>query len=718
MPARAITFVVLVAAVAGFAVLVIALPKGAATAVGIAIPVFVVIASVLWIQEHVLAAVCAAIVALLALVIVAVLIRGALDLVGIDGRLPIWLGLVVALVVFTAVGFWYLYGPWLGFGAAGAGPAWFVIPTPAEWDWKVAGGVAAGLAILVILVPPFVLGKLKDDPAKVTAEQGVVSRIDALIVSDRPRAKAATAVVTNLARSGQLAPYAHAAEFEVHYSVGFATAGDGVRWTLSGSTNEEDAVNALGVPDAATKAAPAPVQDADRVVLLVVDGTPPVVEDPAKLKNVDRKAGEIARWRRIAKAAALAGTTTYALLETTRSTRLRAWKDSFIQRGTYVRRGGVVSLQGLKSQSMTDAAVRLAVAAPTAQEDYSLALAYRPILRFDNDEPAPRPLSIEALFATKKVKQCFSQRARSTECETIDSDQALKNGGTHLELPLPEKEDLRDLARDERDRQAAPSAPLPAASLLAPPPGTLPPAEPAAGTIGDGSAIYVHAVPADTEDDSLLYLDYWWYLPYNPAGSGNGAFCGPGFVIPGINCFDHVSDWEGVTVVLDRTAAGAKPTPKYVQYAQHDSVVRYDWAKLRGFWDENDRARAILAATPDSTTRPIVFVAAGTHASYPQPCTRKKDCRQVVSGAEEEMHDGELPWSGNTAPTCGEDACLKVLPTARGGRDPALWSAFTGPWGTRHCFLTYYCDSGSPPDAPGQQDRYAEPWLADVTRDP
>ena len=108
MPARAITFVVLVAAVAGFAVLVIALPKGAATAVGIAIPVFVVIASVLWIQEHVLAAVCAAIVALLALVIVAVLIRGALDLVGIEGRLPIWLGLVVALVVFTAVGFWYL----------------------------------------------------------------------------------------------------------------------------------------------------------------------------------------------------------------------------------------------------------------------------------------------------------------------------------------------------------------------------------------------------------------------------------------------------------------------------------------------------------------------------------------------------------------------------------------------------------------------------------
>ena len=135
-------------------------------------------------------------------------------------------------------------------------------------------------------------------------------------------------------------------------------------------------------------------------------------------------------------------------------------------------------------------------------------------------------------------------------------------------------------------------------------------------------------------------------------------------------------------------------------------------------WDDNDPAQAILATTPDSTTRPMVFVAAGTHASYPKPCTRKELPADRERGGGEE-HDGGLPWAGNTAPTCGEDACyLRMLPTARGGRDPALWNAFKGTWGKRHCFLTYYCDSSSPPAAPGQQKRYEEPWLADVTRDP
>ena len=81
-------------------------------------------------------------------------------------------------------------------------------------------------------------------------------------------------------------------------------------------------------------------------------------------------------------------------------------------------RGDVVSVQGLASQSVTDAAVRLAVAAPTAQEDYSLALKHRPILRFDTREDAPRPLSVETLFATKRVKLCLDERRGSTACQT------------------------------------------------------------------------------------------------------------------------------------------------------------------------------------------------------------------------------------------------------------------------------------------------------------
>jgi phage baseplate assembly protein gpV len=721
MTARLISLGVLAAMLAGFVVLVSALPKSAATIVGVAIPAFAVIAIFPRIGRPVLAALCAAVVGLLVLVVLAVVIRAALEAVGIDGRLPIPVGLALAVIVFFAVAFWYLHGPWLGAGAADAGPSWFVIPTPVGWNPILAAGAAAGLAFVVILVPPFVIGKLQQtSKAPVADEQEIVATIDALIVTDRPRAKASAAATARLARSGKLAPYAHAREFDVRYSVGFATAAGGVRWVLPGTGDEEKAIDALGDPDAAPETAPAPLDDADRVLLLVVDGTPPVVEDPAGQPSVDGVKGEIARWRGIARAAAPAGTTTYALLETTDPDRLLRWKASFTQRGTYVRRGGTVSLQGLGSQAVTDAAVRLAVAAPTAQEDYSLALTYRPILLFDTDEPAPRPLSVEALFDTKKVRLCDSDRARGTECNEIPDAKALKNGGTHLELPLPSRKVLKRLAKDDLARQEAgdAAAPPPPGSVIAPPPNTPPPAAPEPGAIGDGSAIYVHPVPADSEDERLLYLDYWWYVPYNTANSGSGAFCGPGFVIPGISCFDHVSDWEGVTVVLNRTAADRKPTVTDVHYAQHEGVVRVEWEKLRTAWAADKTATAVLAKTPDSATRPLVFVASGTHASYPLPCTKKPKCKQTVGGAEENEHDGGLPWSGNTAATCGEDPCLRMLPTARGGRDPALWNAFTGLWGTRHCFLTYYCDSSAPPAAPGQQDRYEAPWASSGTFEP
>jgi len=307
----------------------------------------------------------------------------------------------------------------------------------------------------------------------------------------------------------------------------------------------------------------------------------------------------------------------------------------------------------------------------------------------------------------------------------VANARALVNGGTHLQLPLPTEGELRKMAKDEHARMtgagtggtpAQPATKGPAA----PPPATPPPAVAPSGArpLGAASAIYVHPVPADSEDVSLLYLDYWWYLPYNPAGSGSGAFCGPGLVIPGISCFDHVSDWEGVTVVLDRTRPGIEPRPVAVHYAQHSSVVRYEWPALEAAWREDDTARAILVETADEAPRPLVFVASGTHASYPLPCPDKPDCRQVVGGAEENEHDGELPWAGNTTLACGTASCLQMLPTSRGGRDPALWNAFEGAWGTRNCFMTYYCDSSSPPAAPGRQGRYQRPWEHDGTRRP
>lgn len=705
---RAFTAAVFGLAVVGLVVLCLAVPKGIAVVVALGIVAFAVMASLPTLGARVLALLCAALLGLLALLTLAVIIRWGLDRLSIEGRLPIPVGLLIGFVAFAGVAFWYLVVDWT---------ATFERSMPdhfKDWPRRHALIAAPVLAVLIVLVPPRFLGQEK--PASVPKSQRVVAHIDALIVSDPPRpgeASAASAESLDVALRGGSPPYSHAAGFKVRYSVGFRD-GNGVRWTMNGTNDPAAAVKALTAPDAPDVAAPTPLNDADRVLVLLVDGTPGAVGDPADWDDLTGRAGEVTRWRRVAAAAAPAGTTSYALLETTSSTRLRDWRGQFIQPGTRVRRGAAVSIQGLGSRSVTDSAVRLAVAAPSAQEDFSLALRHRPILRFDSAESAPRPLAIDELFRDEKVQLCTDQRRGSTACERVTHAEHLKNGGTHLQLDVPRESALRALAQDDLKRlETVESAPSPApSSPVAPPPSTPPPAAEDARPVGDGSAIYVRAVPVDSEDARHLYLDYWWYLPYNPAGAGSGAFCGPGLLIPGISCFDHVSDWEGVTVVLERTKPGAEPTPIAVHYAQHASVVRYRWDDLEAAWS-GDRATNAMRATPESAARPLVFVADGTHAAYPMPCASKPKCRQPIGGAEENRHDGRLPWSGNDAVQCGTTSCLKMLPTSRGGRDPALWNGFEGPWGKRNCFMTYYCDSSSPPAAPGQQERYQEPWHYD-----
>jgi hypothetical protein len=586
------------------------------------------------------------------------------------GDPSILLGLAVALLVYGSAAFWYLR-----------------IAAVAR---ALAIGIAVVQAVGFVVVLPFAFAKRDEDRDAVPTRAAVASKLDLLIVTPATRPQA-------VETPAEAAGLGVTREFDVRYSVGTAD-GTTVRWRLVDTSDEDAALRAASADRRPGAASPRLRPDADALVLLVVDGTPAVVSDPATLPNRRAQAREVGRWRRVARAAAPVGTPVYALLQTTSRRRIDRWRR-------FSDPGGTVSVQALASPTVTEAAFRLAIGAPTSHADFALAMKHRPVLLFDRSEPAPRPLSIEALFAADRISQCEDRRAAGSQCTVIRDPRELVNGGTHLELRLPSSEQLRRQARraqdagaaDERD-PTAPGAPPAATPLL-----QQPTPRPEAGL---PTAIYVHPVGVETTNRRLLYLDYWWYLPYNPAGSGGGAFCGAGLVIPGVSCFDHESDWEGVTVVIDRT--GTEPRPTAVHYASHSDVVRYDWASLRTRWDGEPKLRRLTAGVADAADRPLVFVAAGTHASYPVPCSR--GCVQTPHPTREERaHRGTLGWEGNDTTRCAQARCVRLLPTRAGGTLPALWNGFDGVWGRRHCVLRVYCNSTAPPAAPGKQGRYLHP---------
>jgi hypothetical protein len=586
-------------------------------------------------------------------------------------------GLVVALVVFWAAAYFYLRwrGNWVKERA---------------WPARI---VAAVLAVLFVLGAPVAYGVLheKEKRKKVPRQGEVLSQLDVFVVSaggGRP---------AEIPPAGAFASRA----VDVRHHVGFAQ-GARVRWTLDGAS-EHEALRALSEEDAPAIEEPAARPRADRVLVLVVDGTPAYVENPARLPDVAGDEDEVDRWRAIAERWRESANTrdrpaaAYALLQTKDEDRIERWREP----------DGVldpVPLPDFGSAAVTDAAFRLAVDSPTAREDLVLAERYRPLLLFDSGEPVPRPLSVEALFQAKRIRQCPLHGNLDDCSERLTSSAALTNGETRLELDRYPPEDLQAAAR--RDLQVRPKPPptTPAGGVDAATPPAIAEAPGQTEFTVPRTTMYVHAVPRTYDRKKLLFLDYWWYLPDNPARAGSGAFCGAGLVIPGISCFDHKSDWEGITVVVNRST----PEPKLeaLHYAEHSSVVRYRPEELTAYW----KTLPAIPTVDEDSERPRVFVADGTHAAYPTLC-RGDNCRQTAAEAEEQSHDGGRPWAGNATTDCGGGvSCLTQFPTLAGGRAPALWNAFEGPWGNARCFLKYYCNSTTPPAAPGKQGRYRRPW--------
>lgn len=380
-------------------------------------------------------------------------------------------------------------------------------------------------------------------------------------------------------------------------------------------------------------------------------------------------------------------TPAFALLETDDSETLNRWTAAIRGSGGRVeRRGDARPLSEFRQNglepSVTDIALRLAALSPESDQLLALAARHRPALFFDSGEDDDTPLNIDQLIASGKMSLCERGEGAGAFCTPVDASSDLHNRATNLAF------DPDELAQEKTP-----------------------------------TTIYVNARRTGNGPDNAIYLDYWWYLARNPGAGVGGALCGPGFVIAGVTCFDHQSDWEGVTVILDGDALGGPPLA--VTYAQHEYRVRYTWEALDEAWDPpspgREGVRARFGKGINTRARPLVFVASGTHASYPIPCGRVEcpDSPSILgvrfpTPSSEKRHNGGRAWAGNKEEDC-QSLCLAAFPTRDGGRVRARWNAFTGRWGSPTCVfgLSKICTGTNPPESPGSQDRFAKPWCAD-----
>lgn len=81
------------------------------------------------------------------------------------------------------------------------------------------------------------------------------------------------------------------------------------------------------------------------------------------------------------------------------------------------------------------------------------------------------------------------------------------------------------------------------------------------------------------------WLQYWFFYYYND--------------YPGTDAGDHEGDWEMVQILVDGQAS-----PRWAVYASHEGGMAKEW-KNKG-----------VEKTGPGQTRPIVYVALGSHASY------------------------------------------------------------------------------------------------------
>lgn len=320
---------------------------------------------------------------------------------------------------------------------------------------------------------------------------------------------------------------------------------------------------------------------------------------------------------------------------------------------------------------------------PTGDLAY-LTQVFRPHLHFDTSEKF-FPLDVDWLLTSGATEddphRICDHRDGKDDCEEISGPQDMTG-------QLDEYLDLVGGSRSGRDTEGRPTGP---------------------------ERMYVHVL----EHEGTVYLDYWWFLRFNTSPWQSELNCLPGLTLAALSCHDHEGDWEGVTVELELINENVLPDPYGLNNVIPRAVVyEAHGHRARWLWEDVD-----LGADPDSyATHPVVYSAAGSHASYPAGC--RSGCSQTLSNhsTPDGTFDGGTDWPYNDRTKCETSQrdpstqalvgpCLLALPSTRDGRLGVLWNAFPGVWGAASCtWVGKACSLVDGPKTPSRQDRFITPW--------
>lgn len=208
---------------------------------------------------------------------------------------------------------------------------------------------------------------------------------------------------------------------------------------------------------------------------------------------------------------------------------------------------------------------------------------------------------------------------------------------------------------------------------------------------GTNTALYYRASGPYTEAN-FRFLDYWMFFRFNK-------------FFPS----DHEADWEHIVVALPGGASDPDTFAWVGMSAHSDSSFRYLRDVLR--CDGNLSAGSCGSELGGgSGERVEAFIANGSHAIYPEPCSALlgiAECDRTTEGGQtiggEKGYDGKRPWAANDDP----DA-LRAFPATPAPWDNTTadlhWVNWPGQWGLRN--------DESHVESPGAptRDVFYEPW--------